>query len=351
MNDEEILLLDSTKIQEAHDRYHAVFKCYPKPEVELTAQQITGFFHQVLACGLAPYVDFALWGPYWHRLQRVIKFTALVLSSDGSLMPTEFKGPKDYDAWDKCFACLVTASIMFDVADLGNLQSYQGLIKRYHERYGAKMWGLIYQADVRCRQIRFEHVRRDLDRKLKAALAAHGTTDFDPGRPWNSVFLEATLDSEFWKVELEEPALVIMADRSTHQGDFISGDAPATGGYETPRHNGSKRNQDELMGDSTSPVVRRPRHVRQHNVEEGKHKTNRRGTTLCAGFQSGSCTVTLPNNKCGNDFSKVHQCEKCLREDHGSKDCNKELRVPSLPSGKGKNAGKGKGKDKGKRHW
>jgi hypothetical protein len=104
--------------------------------------------------------------------------------------------------------------------------------------------------------------------------------------------------------------------------------------------------------DATPPAVRKPRHAGQHNVDEVKHKTNRRGITLCAGFQSGTCTVTWPNNECGKDHSKMHQCEKCLRADHGGKDCNKDLgRIPSTPSGKHKKAGKGNGKGNGERHW
>jgi hypothetical protein len=191
---------------------------------------------------------------------------------------------------------------------------------------------------------------------------------------------------------------------------------------------------------STPPAVRKPRHARQHNVEDGQHKTNRRGTTVCAGFQYGSVLApksiveptpraeafvstrtwlcrssdeesscycgwrhwwtlplpvhvgprgTLPCCSCNKTAKQVQlvacyycnhntcfdcswncrnpacgchdDCDaekkacndssNCWREDHGGKDCSKELRVPSIPHGKGKNAGKGKGKEKCKRQW
>ena len=71
---------------------------------------------------VAPYVDFAVWGPHGHRIQKKISLTGMHFNSDGSMRKVELFGPPDLDTWCSCYDILTNALVMLDVASLGPLQ-------------------------------------------------------------------------------------------------------------------------------------------------------------------------------------------------------------------------------------
>eukprot|EP00972_Heterocapsa_arctica_P098770 14574723-Heterocapsa_arctica.AAC.1 len=74
-----------------------------------------------------------------------------------------------------------------------------------------------------------ERIRRRGVEALRAAVDAGGTHAYSPLRPWAWVWRQAALDDRFWKLEVEEPSLLILA-RTTSLSSMVDGDAPVANG-------------------------------------------------------------------------------------------------------------------------
>ena len=59
-------------------------------------------------------------------------------------------------------------------------------------------------------------------------LAAGRTIPCEPNTPWNTALAGLTADSEWWDLELKEPALLLLS-RILEVGHMITGDAPIIG--------------------------------------------------------------------------------------------------------------------------
>eukprot|EP00971_Amphidinium_carterae_P212593 4219194-Amphidinium_carterae.1 len=99
---------------------------------------------------------------------------------------------------------------MLGAVDLGRLDAYMAHIKRYAARYSG-CWSKIYEAEVKMRSDQMDRIKRDLEEAAARAAAAGKAHDYDPTRPWDAVWAEAISASAFWRSELEEPCLVILA--------------------------------------------------------------------------------------------------------------------------------------------
>ncbi len=150
----------------------------PAPECDVTIEQLTALAH-LLTSGAVPYCDFAIWGPHGHRLERKMRLSGSVFTSDGSLRNIEVAGPPTVDVWDASFMVMRTGAIMLDAIDLGVLDAYSSLIRRFHTRYGPSCWLLLYQADTRFRLEHLERVRRLVRDRHELAVTAGGTTPYD----------------------------------------------------------------------------------------------------------------------------------------------------------------------------
>ena len=157
----------------------------PPPNKELAAEQITGL------CALlqdpskpVPYVDFSLWGPYHHRLEKQIRLAGVTFDSNGNLKLIEIKGPANHKIWTEKYGCLETGLLMEDAVDLGNVRNYEDFIKEYHETLTDNFWYLIYQADNRMRLEGMERLRRIAQEEYDNCTnkASH---PLDPTRPLN----------------------------------------------------------------------------------------------------------------------------------------------------------------------
>ena len=104
----------------------------------------------------------------------------------------------------------------------------------------------------------------------KPQLLAGNTTDFDPARPWNYVWLKATEDMEFWREEVVDPSFLILA-KIANKDEVVQGDAPTNSSKGGPRE--STPSASRIAEQSQSSAVR-PRNTsrtgRLHNVETGR---------------------------------------------------------------------------------
>ena len=163
-------------------------------------------------------------------------------------------------------------------------------------------------------------------------------------------------DATFWRKELEEPCVLVLA-KTTSMQSMIGGDAPAAAAAGLGRVNATNMNVStgtpfrQSGGTGDYPGGSPHKKPRQHNPgNNGLLSTNRAGTHLCDGFQAGTCFELAPGMqgfRCGKDSSKSHQCAKCLSPDHGAQACNKPPAKQPNDFGKG-NGKSGKGGKRGK---
>ena len=123
-----------------------------------------------------------------------IKLSGYSIERDDTLRTVERYGPSNLGAWLQSYDVLLTVLVMIDPVDLAHLQKYRSHIERLAERYGPRMWSVIYQGDVRCRLEHMERLKRMLKTEHDRIIAAGVKSDYDENRPWNMVWAKATAD-------------------------------------------------------------------------------------------------------------------------------------------------------------
>ncbi len=189
-----------------------------------------------------------------------------------------------------------------------------------------------------------------MDQREKALeINDKATHPFEPERPWNHVWKIAVEDVAFWKVELEEPALLVLTNTSklNHMlgPDADVGTNPVKGS--APDSVAPASGSSSFIA-SAGPVGRGgvKRKGTHHHVADGHYLKNRRGMTLCKGWNDGTCNAynrTYPH-VCGNDDTLAHQCSKCLSPEHSAKDCGKQPANGHRAKGKSGKGAKSKGR-------
>jgi hypothetical protein len=155
-----------------------------------------------------------------------MRLAGSVFHPDGSIHQVEIKGPPSFEAWQACYTGFRRAATLLDLADLGTLLSYEKQIFRYHSRYGAASWLILYQADVRTRAEFLPRLRLRLDAAHTIAVNAGNITPYDVHRPWNYTVRAAIEETKWWHVEVEEPSL-LLTSRSQSMAHLATGDASA----------------------------------------------------------------------------------------------------------------------------
>ena len=362
--DQEVDILSEEMVAECYTAYAEIFQDLPPPEEEITVEQLTAL-HVLLQSGSPPYVDFAVFGPHGYRLLRKLKLQGLQLTPGGDLRTIELAGPPTFGMWERCYMCLKTGLIQHRAVRIAKLLKYHDQQKRYHERYGPAVWHLQYQSEVRMRQERMIHHKRqgaELHRKALAA-GTEALCPYNPKMPWDYAWSMACEDFHWWRQELEEPCILILT-RSQSVSAMVDGDVdiaeePAAKRRKTPAHQVQQSGWETSRGSATLPLKSGHQKMeRMHNVSNGAYTTNRRGLQLCSSFNAGQCDGGN-RGRCPKDESKAHQCSKCLSAEHNATQCSKTpgASAPSQPawvaarasSGKGKKGkGNGKGKQKGR---
>lgn len=320
----------------------------PQKDQEPTSDQLSAVIH-LLKAGLPPYVDFAIWGPYGHRIERKLKLQGVSIGRDGVLRTVEMHGPPNITSWLSSFNVLVTALVMTKAVDLGILNMYRTQIERLHDRYGPKVWAIVYQADVRFRLELLERVKRECAAEHNVALGNGSSTPFDPKRPWNYPWRRGLALDSFWREEVVEPALLIFT-KVSGVNDIVDDDAKVSGALSSSSNPRTEPSAPARMAQTDlRPHPRsNKRSGRYHEVKNGRYVVNRTGYKLCAGFNDGTCTEAS-QGWCKHSWDQVHQCAICLGS-HGAHQCHhKEMPVPNFIRQQQKGKAKGaKGRKKGK---
>ncbi len=145
------------------------------------------------------------------------------------------------------------------------------VITSYAARCGPEVWALVYQTGVRVRLEHRERVRRTGAAAL--AVEAGGSHAFDPKHPWEWVFRQTAEDSQFWRRELEEPALLIKTRVDKLSGS-IDDDAPL--GRSMSSRTAAVADGPLRKQQKSGPLKERPDRVHSTDAD-GYFTHNRRG--------------------------------------------------------------------------
>ena len=343
--DRDITPLTESEVTSCYDVYRAKMGHDPRPDEDITEEQLAGL-RALFASGAAPYVDLAIWGPYGRRTQRKLKFSGLVLGAGGLLHHIQLPGPPNLESWQAGFSVFCTGCIMLQVISVATLELWDKMIEEYSVRYGPSVWALLYQTEVRARSELVMRTKRAGQTALDQAKAAGGTHPFNPKSPWDWVLRTAAQDAQFWRKELEEPALLILT-HVANLSEQVDGDAITD--HQPP----AKKPRELARAFAPPPPPATKNFVRVHRQRDGLMTHNRRDFALCPDFQKGECGEMLRDCVCPRNPALRHQCAKCLLPGHGANRCG-EPKAATPPGTKGSSKGRGKGHGKGgkgRRQW
>jgi len=329
--------LDPAALTASYDSFVLKMGALPSADQECTAEWPSTLF-ALNKSGAPLYVDLAVWGPHHDCLLKRLKLTGTQIMPTGTLHRGELAGLPTLEIWDTGVSVSRTSGIQLDLLSPVRVDSYVDTIKSYNTRYSHSCWHLIYQADVRMRLEQAERIRRRGETEHAKAISCGGSHDYSPGKPWEWVWSRIPDEQKFWREELEEPCMLVLA-RAGSLARMIQCDALVADGISGLP--GDKRRRVQPALPTTPPPSR------LHNVSDGAYTTNRRGIALCPEFQKGSCNEVDLNFQCKKQPDRVCQCSRCLSTDHGSAKCSRAPRAPI--HGRGKGRGKGKKGKHGKR--
>lgn len=346
--DEDCDEITAKHFEGANANYHKTFKSDPPPRKECTLAQLSAFF-AILTLGLTLYIDFAVWTPFAIRTSRRIKLRSTVMHN-GMSTPIEIWGPPNFESWYESYELFITACISFETISLGVLLRYMEKVRSFRSKYGRPAWALIYQSETRMRSEQSGRIRRKGERERTKALAAGGTHDFDPKKPWEWVWDQMILDAEWWKTELEDPGDSFKFG-AVPLTEHLAGDAPVDrpsggkGGDALQHMQASQESNivahgygsqsgtgrvDGVGGYEVSPGGGgrgNKRRGRDHTLgDDGLYTHNRQGNLLCDSFRrTGACEAPLVGIAKARCASGSHQCGKCLGTGHGASSCTRDL--------------------------
>ena len=323
----ELVPLDPRVLREMYAAYEADRGAPPSQDVEPSADQLAAL-HQLLAAGAAPYVCFSLFGPYGHRLLRKLTFVEhCYLPASGSWKRQELAGPPDYEAWLRCWLVFECAMLLLRQVKAERLRMYADIIRGFHLQYGASVWPIIYQADVRMRSEQFPRLRRS------AEIAANRKdprdflyANFNAAMPWDSVFEIAIASKDYWDREVREKAMLFLT-RVRSQGallsdgtaqDFVPG-APTHPGASGPPAGPKKKKGGGGSGPGRAPP-RPPPASAPRPAKKSKTGPAQAGSgDVCRNWNGGGCQEPCPNGRrhvCLICFGN-HRASACDRKGAG----------------------------------
>ncbi|MDE0916350.1 MAG: hypothetical protein OSB57_14335 [Planctomycetota bacterium] len=341
-------------------RYKDIVGRKPHPDVACTPEQLTALAH-VVATHRPPFADFGVWGPHGVRIQKKNSMKGLLMTRDGSFIEAELFGPPSYGQWEECFDVLATGLLMLDIVSRNKIADYKDHIRELAAAYGPKVWHLLYQTDVRCRQEYMHELHQDASMAHVEAVEQAAHSSFQPKRPWDTVFSMAISEgsSKWWTREFERPAQLVLTHIASLDS-MLGGDVGLSSSRllgTAPPHVAQRRPEPppraqpgQQRGQQKVKAVKQ--RSQMHASPDGSLGTNMKGKPLCGGFQNGHCQQVLPNSFVCAATGKMHQCSRCLSGDHGSnfpQACTKDQKaVKTLMKNSHHQNGKGKGKGKGK---
>ena len=129
----EIEVCDEKLLDVGQGRWEATFGVDAKPDdnEDVTIEQISGV-KWLIDNNVVPYLDFAIWGAYGHRMERKLRLSGQILDSAGKFRHIEIAGPPTLEVWQEAYSVMCTAFLFLDICDLGTLLLYRKKITDYH---------------------------------------------------------------------------------------------------------------------------------------------------------------------------------------------------------------------------
>ena len=266
-------------------------------------------------------VDMAVWVPFANRLLKKRAVDGWRPLPDGKWQPISLYGPPTPKDWGKSYKLFRSGAIMDDLIDLEWLDQYNDKIFKFVDKAPAEAWALIYQVEARTRTEHALRVRRELEFKHEQALEYGWPTEFDKKRPWNAVWKQLVEGEEkWWNEELNE-ALMYMRTGVEAPLARVGSDQPisAPSSATSPAFTTVTRINDTIPAAPTNLKRAAPAGPADGGAGgDGKrHKTNNKNTSICDGFNCGTCGPTV-RGKCPRDGTSAHQCSICLDNRHGA---------------------------------
>jgi hypothetical protein len=197
---------------------------------------------------------------------------------------------------------LRSALIMLDAVRRPALDRYLRKIQYLSEQWGEVCWGVLYQADVRCRGEHMETLHHTHLHNHNNAVTAGTTTTYNSLMPWDAVWDEATKDSEWWKAEFEMPAMKIKFERLP---------------------------PSRVLADNVQDTPHRPQRPQKPKPKAQPKKT------ICRDFNAGKCPQSTNGHQCPRHLGAEHKCSNCGTPGHGANDCGRkdiQKRKPDDPA-------------------
>ena len=349
-DDSELLPPSAVQVNNWLQNYIAVMGSTPEESEEPTPSQLAGLAKRVFGDDVAPYTDFAVFGPYERKLSKTLKCRVYVPLGDGSFLQRELPGPPTYQAWLASWRVLKTSCLMLNIASLASLECYGRHIERLVTQWPS-CWGLIYSADDAARAERFDKLRRHFT--AESAVGRQVPRDWDPTKPWSCIFSYITKEDAYWSEKVHVPASAWVASGSrgtpvvateaavrAHVPGLQDSQDPG-GDDRGARKKQSNRDKREARKRRWNSDMSELRTYRQGKGSHEKHddggkgprggakgkgkSKDQTGAPLCFSWASktGPCAAVAPGGDCLCSVKRVHKCRKCLSPAHQDDDCTK----------------------------
>ena len=277
----------------------------------------------VLASGRAPFLDFAVFGPFDEHEAKLRKYTDQVFI-DGRLQTRLLHGPTSFEGWRKCWAVFRSAMVMLDAASLGALNSYEEGLKELAFMYESS-WAVISQADLHMRSVQWAIVLEEAK--------SDGPMGYDASKPWDYVirassFSTSGIRSHWWWLHVVGP----LSKSSSARDAVVTANRlegrPNEHGEPAPK---KRRGLRSGKGSFGSGGARAPPHPQATQ--------SKRAHEVCYSWNSGQCTEPCPDGR-------AHKCRHCSGS-HRMVDCPRKPQQKGHDNNKKKKSKKG-GKGGGK---
>ena len=333
--------LSDSEVEDAWVMHVRLTGLRPRPEAEPSPEQL-GALRALVRAGAAPFVDFAVWGPFDRRVAKDRRSMGLVFveSAPGqpSLQPRALHGPSCFETWERHWAVFGTAMLALGAAAPGPLSRYRDGIADLHTLYGPALWGLIYRADQTMRSEQWRRMSSESPAGGDWSTIIAGSSYFEDGaRQW-------WWDRHVCKPALEEKPVAALAVVDALEGYRPAQQAPPPArarGEDPPwkkaRRGGAARREDA----AARAQLAQPDQPAQPAVAAPPGQVKKLGA--CFDFNAGRCgSVDTP---CPAGFE--HRCSVCGQRHSAAATPGCRELIDAIGRPKGKNKGKGRGRGRG----
>jgi len=294
----------------------------PSDDNRPTSEQLSALGARI-AAGRAPFVDFAVWGPFGRRAAKLLKYSAQVFV-EGQLQTRMMKGPASFESWRSSWKVFRAAMLMHHAAKPSALDGYEEGIRQLAVLFPGG-WGTIACAD--------ETLRAEQWDVMLEQLRATKPAGFDEEMPWDFILtcssygVAGAMKAHFWETRVVLPLLQGARGAATNTAAKLEGATQPPPQPDDSWEAPSRRNRAGRRGQgkqNQKTGAQQPAHQQTQPQPQSQPQ-------YCwAWNRQGSCPDPCP-------AGRVHRCEICDKPGHKGKDCW------SKSGGKGK-SGKGKGK-------